>query len=97
MGLSFSGNMCKDRMCDHLGNNVHVYFVPFAQNNDYLFDCSNVIDIQNHARQCELDLEKSWVVKDYYFMLAPTLYGVVSTYVWKAYRYHLHNKKLKLS
>ena len=47
------------------------------------------MDLHNQARQSELRLEKHWVTQTGYFRLLTTLFGMVVTDCWKAYRHHL--------
>ena len=58
----------------------------------YLFYPIIFIGINNSSSQCGLDLEKSWVVKYYYFRLATALFGILVTNEWKEYQYKIHCK-----
>ena len=78
-------------MCDH-HDNFHVNISPHTPIISYLLNHSNVIGVKNHSRHRELDLGKSWLVKDTYFRLVTKLSGVVIIDLWKAYWYHLCHK-----
>ena len=54
------------------------------------FQNSNTVDMHNHARQGELQLEKAWITTDRFFRVATTLFAITVTDSWKAYRHHLH-------
>lgn len=55
------------------------------------FKNSNVIDVHNQSRQFDLRLEKHWVTENGYFRLVTTMFGIVVTDCWRAYRFHLHS------
>lgn len=59
------------------------------------FSKCNGIDAHNQGQQGILALEKQWLTKDPWFRLATTLFGMVVTNCWKAYRHALPNQHPK--
>ena len=56
------------------------------------FQQSNKVDMHNHARQGELQLEKAWITTNGFFRVATTLFSLTVTDCWRAYRHHLHKR-----
>ena len=50
------------------------------------FSQSNKVDMHNHARQGELQLEKAWITTNGFFRVATTLFSLTVTDCWRAYR-----------
>ena len=87
------------RWKDQNGNTAR-RFIRRPQVISKYFERSNAVDMHNHARQGELQLEKGWVTTNGFFRVATTLFAMTITDCWKAYRFHLHprhrHKKISL-
>ncbi len=75
---------------DNNGNTM-CHQIPHLHILSKYFQHSNAIDKHNHVHQFLLQLEKHWVMEDGYFCIITTLFGMVITDCWKAYKFHLGN------
>jgi hypothetical protein len=87
-GHTEPGDPYEARWKDENGN-TNSRDIPRPEVCSKYFNFSNSIDVHNQSRQFDLKLEKHWLTNNGYFRIITTLFGMMVTDAWNAYRYHL--------
>jgi len=86
-GSTSPGEPYQMKFVDEHGN-VDIRYVERPDVIAKFFRDSNCVDSENHLRQHELALEKTWVTHDSYFRLSTTHIGINVTDTWNLLMFH---------
>jgi hypothetical protein len=68
--------------------------IPRPQAIEMFISCFSNIDVHDHYRQGSLALEKNWNTKTWWHRLCATLFGMVCTDAFLAYRLETRNRQM---
>jgi Transposase IS4 len=75
-------------------NDRYDLHIPRPQAIEMFFSCFSNIDVHDHYRQGSLALEKNWNTKTWWHRLFATLFGMVCTDAFLAYRLETRNRQM---